>query len=143
MVHKKKIILLYDLYLFCCFLVKSQKIFCHSVWFFSVQCFFCCYKKCITFHICCFLLKWQVTEYFLPVGQISSYKYVIIFHFDRKFISSWSLSSLLPSYKVTSHRKFSAILFLQIRFYFPKYFWILGSKTCINIVSVWWFKCHM
>ena len=87
-------------------------------------------------NFCFFLPKWQLAEYFLPVSQISFQKTTIIFHCDRKSISSSSLSFLLPSYKVTSHKNFSVILFLQISFCILKYFCVLGSNTLISDVSV-------
>ena len=124
--------------IFICFAIflqshKSQKVFCHSVWFFSVKWPIC---FSMTENFCCFLAKWQLAENFLPVSQISFHKTAIIFHYDRKCITSSFLWFLLPSYKVTSHRKFSAILFLQISFCVLKYFCALGSNTIINVVSV-------
>ena len=132
--------------IFICFAVflrshKSQKVFCHTVGFFSV-------KQLVSFsmtenlllldlyHFCCFLVKWQVTENFLPVSQTYCYKTAIIFQYDRKFITSSSLSLLLSSYKVICHKQISAILFLQISFCFLKYFCVFGSYMPINIVSV-------
>ena len=94
-------------------------------------------------HFCCFLVKWQVAENFLPVSQISFYKTAIIFKYDKKFITFLCLSFLLTSYKVASHRRFSAILFLKISFCFLKYFCVLASNTPINIVSIWSLKCSM
>ena len=44
--------------------------------------------------------------------------------------------NLLPSYEVTNHGKFSAILFLQISFCILIYLYVLGSNTIINVVSV-------
>ena len=126
MLYTENLLLLYDPFLFCCLLVKSEVT--ENFLPFSLILF--CKWPILSF-------KWQVTEYFLPVSQISSYKTVVIFHqYNRKFITSWSLWFLLPSCKVIIYRKFSAILLLQISVYFLKCFRVLGSKTCINVVSV-------
>ena len=69
-------------------------------------------KKLLLHHksylFCCFLVKSQVTEYFLPFSPIFFCKTANMFQYDRKVIISWSLSFLLISYKVPSNRKFSA-----------------------------------
>ena len=53
---------------------------------------------------CCFLVKSQVTESFLPFSLILFCKIPDIFQYDRKFTTSRSLSFLLLSCKVTNSR---------------------------------------
>ena len=91
-------------------------------------------------HCCCFLLKLQVTENFLPVSQISFYKnchYLLVqqnIYYFLKFIISAAFLKSNP-------RKFFWHSILHISFCFLKYFCVFGSNIPIDIVSVWSLKC--
>jgi len=96
-------------------------------------------KKLLLHHksylFCCFLVKSQVTEYFLPFSPISFCKTANMFQYGRKFITFWSPSFWLLSCKVTRTDK---IFCLLIRYLYDRKFntFDLYQSCCLRIKSL-------